>query len=89
MLCCMPEISRFLGIVVSILYDDHNPPHFHAKYGQHEITVDILNGRVTGWFPPRPLRYVLEWQALHELELLNDWHRASDHRPLIPIAPLE
>ena len=28
----MPEISRFLGIVIAILYRDHEPPHFHAAH---------------------------------------------------------
>jgi len=28
----MPEISRFLGIVVSMYFDDHNPPHFHIRF---------------------------------------------------------
>lgn len=30
----MPEISRFLGIVVYMYYKDHAPPHFHAEYGE-------------------------------------------------------
>ena len=29
----MPEISRFLGITISIYYKEHGSPHFHAKYG--------------------------------------------------------
>jgi hypothetical protein len=29
----MPEISEFYGISVEIRYKDHNPPHFHAAYG--------------------------------------------------------
>jgi hypothetical protein len=33
----MPEISRFLGIVISIYYNEHNPPHFHAEYGEFQI----------------------------------------------------
>ena len=37
----MPEISRFLGIVIRMYYRDHAPPHFHAEYGDHEITVEI------------------------------------------------
>ena len=37
----MPEVSRFYGIVVKIFYDDHNPPHFHAEYGEHEALVNI------------------------------------------------
>jgi hypothetical protein len=27
----MPEISRFLGMVVSIYYKEHAPPHFHVN----------------------------------------------------------
>ena len=41
----MPEISRFLGIVIYMLYDDHPPPHFHAEY---KITVEINTGVVEG-----------------------------------------
>jgi hypothetical protein len=37
----MPEVSRFYGIIVRIFYDDHNPPHFHAEYGEHEVLVNI------------------------------------------------
>ena len=29
----MPEISRFFGIIIGMFYDEHNPPHFHARYG--------------------------------------------------------
>ena len=28
----MPEISRFLGIIITMYYNDHNPPHFHVRY---------------------------------------------------------
>lgn len=47
----MPVISRFLGIAIAMLYRDHDPPHFHATYGEHEITVGIRDGVVTGRFP--------------------------------------
>ena len=56
----MPEISRFLGIVIRMYYRDHAPPHFHAEYGESEITVDIQTGNVTGTFPRRALAAVLE-----------------------------
>jgi hypothetical protein len=42
----VPEISRFLGIVIGMFYKDHNPPHFHATYGDHEIAVSIRDGAV-------------------------------------------
>ena len=85
----MPEISRFLGIVIAILYREHNPPHFHATYSSYDITVGILDGVVNGSFPKRALRLVLEWYELHQAELLENWELAQQRRPLKPIAPLE
>ena len=85
----MPELSRFLGIVVYMLYDDHRPPHFHAEYGEYKISLEIESGVVEGRFPRRALRAVLEWHELHREELLDDWHLAETHQPLRKIAPLE
>ena len=85
----MPEISRFLGIVIAIFYDDHAPPHFHAKYGEYEITVDVQTGVVKGRFSRRGLAHVLEWHELHRDELMENWNLARDRRPLRRIAPLE
>jgi len=51
----MPEISRFFGIVVAMFYSDHAPPHFHACYGEDEVTVRIDDGGVDGYFPRRAL----------------------------------
>ena len=44
----MPEVSRFYGIVVKIFSDDHNPPHFHAEYGEHEVLVNINTLAIRG-----------------------------------------
>lgn len=85
----MPVISRFLGIAISILYGDHDPPHFHATYGGQRISVDIRDGKVRGRFPPRAQTLVLEWLELHRAELLEDWDLARAGEPLKPIDPLE
>ena len=85
----MPEISRFLGIVIAILYRDHEPPHFHATYGEFEITVGILDGLVTGRFPRRALGHVLEWYAARQPELEENWQLARNRQPLNRIEPLE
>lgn len=85
----MPEISRFLGIVIAMFYRDHTPAHFHAKYGEHEVTVEIETGNVNGTFPPRALNHVLEWYRLHKKELGEDWELARARQPLKPIEPLE
>jgi hypothetical protein len=85
----MPEISRFLGIVIAMYYNDHAPPHFHAKYGNYEVTVRLADGVVEGRFPRRALNLVLEWYNLHESELREDWDLARQRKILRPIDPLE
>lgn len=85
----MPEISRFLGIVIGIFYSEHGVAHFHAVYGEHEITVEVDSGTIHGEFPPRALRLVLEWANLHKQELIENWQLARQGRPLKRIAPLE
>ena len=85
----MPEISRFLGIVIGIFSREHPPPHFHAVYGEYQITVEINSGVVHGDFPKRALRHVLEWLELHEEELIEDWDRIQAGQPGKAIDPLE
>ena len=85
----MPEISRFLGIAIGIFPRDHAPPHFHAVYGEYQITVDVETGVVHGDFPKRSMRLVLEWLDLHKNEILEDWDLVRSGRPAKRIAPLE
>jgi len=85
----MPELTRFLGIVIYMYHRDHHPAHFHAEYGEFEVTVEIESGVVTGKFPRRALNLVLEWYTLHKDELVEDWRLAQQKLPLKPINPLE
>ncbi len=86
----MPEISRFLGIIITMYYNDHAPPHFHARYGEKRAIVAIdplrvLEGRLT----PRVLGFVMEWASMHQDQLLEDWDLARRNAALKPIEPLE
>lgn len=86
----MPEISRFLGIVIAMYYDEHNPPHFHARYGEHRVEIAIETLSVlAGKLPPRALGLVIEWASRHREELLVDWALARQNAALNEIAPLE
>jgi hypothetical protein len=86
----VPEISRFFGIVIKIFFEDHNPPHFHAEYGDSMALIDIRTLMVfSGRLPPRVLGLVIEWATLHREELLEDWERARTQQVLRKIAPLE
>jgi len=86
----MPEISRFFGIVVTMHYDDHVPPHFHVRYAGKKAVLsirplDLMRGRL----PPRVLGLVVEWASLHQVELQENWERARRLAKLKRIAPLE
>lgn len=85
----MPEISLFLGIRITMYYDDHNPPHFHAEYAGETAVFDIQNGYViSGALPSRQLKFVLAWAELHKDELMQNWELAKSLLPLNPISPL-
>lgn len=86
----MPEISRFLGIVIAIYWKEHGIPHFHAKYGDHRASFAIEDLRLLeGHLPARVTGLVLEWASVHRDELRVDWDLAMEQKPLKPIAPLE
>jgi len=86
----MPEICRFYGIIVALFYDEHNPPHFHARYGEYKVAVDIRSLVVLeGELPPRALGMLIEWASQHQAELLKDWELARDGRPPQKIEPLK
>ena len=86
----MPQLSRFFGIVIYMYYNEHNPPHFHAKYNEFEalISIDGLSV-IQGSLPPRVLGMVMEWAILHSVELLVNWTRAMSFDSLEKIDPLQ
>ncbi|GMU20943.1 MAG: hypothetical protein AMXMBFR13_10390 [Phycisphaerae bacterium] len=86
----MPVVSRFFGIVIAFYWEDHFPAHFHAKYSGDEAMIEIQTGAVIrGVLSRRALALVEEWRAAHVDELMDNWERARQRRPLLYIAPLE
>jgi hypothetical protein len=85
----MPEISRFLGIIIVIYYNDHPPPHFHAKYGSETGVFSIVDLKLMeGYLPKRVISLVLEWAFEHRDELIEDWELSLAKEPLRKIQPL-
>jgi hypothetical protein len=71
-------------------FDDHNPPHFHALYAGNEVEINIATLDVTqGRIPKRALGMVLEWAAIHQLDLQANWNRLHSDQPAEKIAPLD
>ncbi len=85
----MPQISRFFGIIISMYFGDHNPPHFHAKYGNSEVLISLDDFSVIeGNIPQRALSMVIEWAALHKRELETNWQLVSQFKLPEKIEPL-
>ncbi len=86
----MPEVSRFFGIVITMYYNDHDPPHFHIRYGGRKALVGIESlSIIRGEATPRVRGIVVEWASLHQEELRQNWELARLQLPLQEIPPLE
>ena len=86
----MPIISEFFGIAVSMYYNDHAPPHFHAEYAEHEVTMSIVRLEILyGNLPAPQLRMVRDWARRHRTELLDNWERARRGESLHDVPALK
>ena len=87
----MPEISRFNGIIVKMIYSDdgkHHKPHVHVYYGEDEASVALDGEVLEGRLPIKQYRMVSGWIALHEDELYEAWNKAVRQIPFDKIDPL-
>lgn len=86
----MPEISRFYGIIITMYYNDHNPPHFHARYGDDVVLISIEDLEIIeGKFPSRASNMVLEWAKQNKSKLQENWDNIRNEKPVFRINPLD
>jgi Domain of unknown function (DUF4160) len=85
----VPTVSRFLGIILAMFFDDHGPPHFHARHaeGSAKVRIDTLEP-IDSTLGRRQMRFVLAWAELHQEELLENWRLARAGETLREIEPL-
>lgn len=83
----MPEITRFYGIIIKIFFrGEHNPPHIHAIYGEHNGLIEISTlEMIEGDLPPKALALVKEWGHSHQQDLQEMW----DTKTLKKLPPLK
>ena len=85
----MPEISRFLGIIIKMFLKEHNPPHFHAFYGEYVAAFSIETGQmIQGDFPSKKAALVTAWAIIHQKELLKNWNsllKGSEAKKIDPL----
>jgi hypothetical protein len=83
------DLSRFFGITITMYFDDHDPPYFHARHATGEAKVEIESLEVMdSTLERRQLRFVLAWAELHQDALLANWQRARAGETLQDIEPL-
>ena len=77
----MPEIARFYGIIIKLLFGDHPPPHFHAVYGEYVglFNIETLE-MIEGDLPDRAKKLVIEWAEIHKDELSEMWNKQEFHK---------
>ena len=86
----MPEICRFFGVIIVMNFREHNPPHFHAIYGEDEAIIGINDLKtIEGKLPRRIKAAVLEWADEHREELLHNWNLSQSGKLPQKINPLE
>lgn len=85
----MPEISRFLGIIIRMFFNDHAPPHFHAQYQNYKATFSIKTGKILdGRFPKKEGALVTAWALLRQNELLANWKALTAGKESNKVEPL-
>ena len=86
----MPTISMFRGIKISINWNEHHPPHFHAKYGSNEVIISINEVElIDGYMPSKQLKMIMGWAVFHQAELLENWELARQRQELFQIEPMK
>ena len=84
----MPTISMFYGIVIRMYYDDHNPPHFHAFYGEYVGIFNFEGEMIEGNIPNNKQKLITAWTLIHKEELMANWELAKNSENLYNINPL-
>lgn len=77
-------------MVILMYWDEHNPPHFHVKYGKYTASINIKTLELMeGDLSRRALNMVLDWAEIHQAQLLEDWNMCQESLLPNKIEPLK
>ena len=85
----MPEISRFLGMIIRMYYDDHSEPHIHVKQAENICKIDLHGNLLNGIIALPKLHIVKRWILLHQEELMNNWNKIRNGKQPERVEPWE
>ncbi len=87
----MPELCRFGGMVIVMLFRDnqhHNKPHIHVYYGDYKASVGLDSEMLDGSLPNKQYKILVGWMLYHEEELYRAWNQAIQGQHFDKINPL-
>lgn len=85
----MPILSMFYGIIIRMYYEDHQPPHFHAYYGDYEAVFDFSGEIIQGEIPKKQQKLIAAWCVIHHDELIANWKLTQENESVFKIEPLK
>jgi len=58
----MPTLCTIESIKIDVYAQDQPPPHFHVRFAEYEVLIEIKTLQVyAGTIPPSLLRKVINW----------------------------
>ena len=86
----MPVVSMFYGIIIRMYNNnEHNPPHFHAYYGEFKSVFSLDGKLIEGKMPRAKIKLIQAWAVIHKDELAANWEFAINEEPIFKIEPLK
>ena len=85
----MPILSMFYGVIISMFYKEHDPPHIHVQYAEHNALFDFDGNMTEGSIPTKQMKLVEAWIVIHREELEANWKLAREKQVLYKIDPLK
>ncbi|MBM2815285.1 MAG: hypothetical protein HW421_2047 [Ignavibacteria bacterium] len=85
----MANVSIFQGVVACMFYADQKPPHFHAEHLGNEAKFDFDGNMIAGDIKSVSMENIIKrWAKSRRKELIENWHRVIDLKPLKKIPPI-
>jgi len=76
----MPTFFTIDGIRICLYFNDHNPPHFHAIFAEHELIIGIMTLEIIeGDIPKKQLKKVKEFAKENQDLLMEIWDQLRDN----------
>ena len=72
-----PTIFIIDGVTITVNFDEHPPPHFHARIAEHRAAYLLDGTPMNGSLPAAKDKVVREWAKSHSSELTAAWNDAG------------